>query len=115
MVISTALGWGNLANIVLAICLAFVFGYGLTFWSVYQKSHDRKMATKTAVATDTVSIISMETVDNLFILVVPGAINAELNSGLFWWSLLISLVVAFVLTVPVNRWFIARSGETHSH
>jgi hypothetical protein len=70
-------------------------------------------AIKTAVATDTTSIISMETVDNIFIILIPGAINAGLSSILFWWSLIASLAVAFFLTIPVNRWFIARSPVHH--
>lgn len=113
MVLATAWGWGNLASIALAVGLAFFFGYGLTFWSVYRRQPEAKSAAKTAVATDTASIATMETVDNLFILAVPGALEAELNSGLFWWSLILSLVVAFFLTVPVNRWFIAKSGHAH--
>ena len=115
MALATWWGWSNFASIVLAVALAFFFGYLLTFQSVYRKTRDAKVSAKTTVATDTSSIISMEAVDNLFILIVPGAINAELDSGLFWWSLLVSLAVAFVVTVPVNRYFIARSGHMHHH
>ena len=74
-----------------------------------------------AVASDTVSIATMELVDNAFILLVPGAIAAGLADGLFWWSLLVSLAIAFVLTVPVNRWLIVRGRghavmhELHAH
>ena len=66
-----------------------------------------------ALASDTLSITTMEIVDNLFILVVPGAMAAGLATGLFWWSLAVSLVIAFVLTVPVNRWLISR-GKGHA-
>jgi hypothetical protein len=114
MAISTTLGWSNIGNIVLSVLLAFVFGYFLTVRSLYSKGTKGKQAVRTAVATDTTSIISMEFFDNLFILLVPGAINAGLRNGLFWWSLAVSLAVAFVLTVPVNRWFISRSGN-HRH
>jgi hypothetical protein len=55
----------------------------------------------------------MEVVDNAFILIVPGAIAAGLGDSLFWWSLAVSLAIAFVLTVPVNRWLIAR-GRGHA-
>jgi hypothetical protein len=55
----------------------------------------------------------MEVVDNLFIIAVPGALAAGLTDGLFWWSLIVSLAVAFVVTVPINRWLIAR-GKGHA-
>jgi len=115
MVIGTAFEWSNLASTILAIVLAFLFGYLLTTFSLYRRGSKGKEAIKTAFATDTTSITSMETIDNAFIWLVPGAINAELDSFLFWWSLIISLVVAFFLTVPVNRWFIARSGQHGYH
>lgn len=113
MVISTALGWSNFPSILISIILAFFFGYGLTFRSVYSKIKDTRQAVKSALATDTVSITSMEAVDNVFILLVPGAISATLSSRLFWISLAVSLVIAFVLTVPVNRFMISR-GIGHS-
>ena len=113
MVIATALAWSNAASIAISIILAFLFGYLLTFQSVYRKNKDTKTAVKTTLATDTVSITSMEAVDNVFILLVPGAISATLTDGLFWWSLLSSLLIAFVITVPVNRFMIGR-GIGHS-
>jgi hypothetical protein len=113
MVLTTALNWSNAANIIVSIALSFFFGYLLTFWSIYSKGTPPFEAIRTAVATDTTSIVSMEAVDNVFILLVPGAINAGLTSALFWWSLIVSLIVAFILTVPVNRYFIARSGMHH--
>lgn len=115
MVISTGLKWSNAASIAISIFLAFFFGYMLTFQSVYRKNRDTKKSAKTAVATDTVSIISMESVDNIFILLVPGAINANVDTKLFWLSLLCSLVIAFLITVPVNRYMISRSPHLHHH
>lgn len=115
MVIGTKLNWSNLSTISLAIVLAFFFGYLLTIRSLYHRSIKGKKAIRTAVATDTTSITSMEIIDNIFIVAVPGAINAGLNSALFWWSLLISLAVAFVLTVPINRFMIARGSHEHHH
>ena len=114
MAIGEALGWPNLRQTVLAIVLAFFFGYLLTFYSARRKGMAQKDAVKTALTTDTVSITSMETVDNAFIWLIPGAINATLSDGLFWWSLAASLAVAFVVTVPVNRWFLGR-GSGHAH
>jgi hypothetical protein len=113
MVISTALGWGNAASIAISILLAFVFGYSLTIGPVLRAGVPVRRAARVTVASDTVSIASMEIVDNAFILVVPGAIAAGLGDALFWWSLGVSLVIAFVATVPVNGWLIAR-GRGHA-
>jgi hypothetical protein len=113
MVIATALGWGNVASVVLAVALAFVFGYGLTIRPVLAAGIGFRRAAGVALASDTVSIGTMELVDNAFILLVPGAIAAGLGDGLFWWSLGASLAIAFVLTVPVNRFLIAR-GRGHA-
>ncbi|MGE5541346.1 MAG: DUF4396 domain-containing protein [Bacillota bacterium] len=115
MVVSTLLNWSNAASILVSIVLAFFFGYLLTSWSLYRNGLSFGKAVRAAVATDTTSIISMEAVDNLFILLVPGALNATLDTSLFWLSLAASLVVAFIITVPVNRWFIARNPHAHHH
>jgi Domain of unknown function (DUF4396) len=113
MVIATALGLGDLPSILLAIALAFVFGFGLTVLSVRRAGVPAGRALSLAFASDTISIAVMEVVDNAFILLVPGALAAGLDEGLFWWSLAASLAVAFVLTVPVNRALIAR-GRGHA-
>ena len=113
MVIATALGLANLPSILLAIALAFVFGFGLTVVSVRRAGVPLRRALSLAFASDTISIAVMELVDNAFILLVPGALAAGLGDGLFWWSLAASLAVAFVLTVPVNRALIAR-GRGHA-
>jgi hypothetical protein len=113
MVIATALGWGNAASIGISVVLAFFFGYALTLRSVIAAGVPFRRASRLAVASDTISILTMEIVDNAFILVVPGALAAGLGDGLFWWSLALSLVIAFLLTVPVNRALIAR-GRGHA-
>jgi Domain of unknown function (DUF4396) len=113
MVVATALDWGNLASIVLAVALAFFFGYALTIRPVLAAGVPFRRAAGVTLASDTVSIGTMELVDNAFILLVPGAIAAGLGDGLFWWSLAASLAIAFVLTVPVNRFLIAR-GRGHA-
>jgi hypothetical protein len=113
MSISTAFGWGNTSSIAVSIVLAFFFGYGLTFRSVLGAGVRLKRAFSLALASDTVSITVMEIVDNAFIVVVPGALAAGLGDGLFWWSLAVSLAIAFVVAVPVNRWLIAR-GRGHA-
>src|SRR3954471_229989 len=113
MVLATWWGWGNLASIVLAIALAFLFGYSLTMRPVLRAGVGLRRAIGVAFAADTVSISVMELMDNAFILAVPGAFAAGLADGLFWWSLLVSLAVAFVVTVPVNRALITR-GRGHA-
>lgn len=113
MAIGTAFHWHNITMTIVSIALSFVFGYLLTTLSLVKKGSQIKQAVKAAVATDTVSIISMELIDNVFVWLIPGALDATLNQPLFWLSLLASLVVAFSLTVPVNRWFIAEKGHSH--
>jgi hypothetical protein len=110
-----ASGWPNLAQTSLSIVLAFFFGYLLTSRSLVKKGASGKEAFRGALATDTVSITSMELVDNSFIWLVPGAIHATLGDWLFWWSLALSLLIAFIITVPVNRLVISRSGHSHIH
>jgi hypothetical protein len=113
MVLATALGLGDAASIALAVALAFVFGYAFTLGPVVRSGVGLRRAAGIAFAADTVSIATMEIIDNAFILLVPGALAAGLTDGLFWWSLALSLAVAFVLTVPVNRWLIGR-GRGHA-
>ncbi|MEU3073652.1 DUF4396 domain-containing protein [Streptomyces laurentii] len=113
MVIGTALGWGNLPTMVLAIILAFVFGYTLTMRGVLKAGLDFKSALPIALAADTVSIAVMEIIDNGFIVLWPGAMDATLSDALFWISLAASLALAFVITTPVNKWMIGR-GKGHA-
>jgi hypothetical protein len=108
MVLATWWGWHNTGSIALSIGLAFFFGYLLTFSGQRRAGMDVRAAVRLALAADTVSILVMEIVDNGFILAVPGALDASLGDWLFWVSLAASLAVAFVLTVPVNRWMIGR-------
>ncbi|MBF6077142.1 DUF4396 domain-containing protein [Nocardia beijingensis] len=113
MVIGTALGWNNTSTMVLAIVLAFVFGYALTMRGVLRAGLPLSAAIGTALAADTVSITVMEIVDNAVILAVPGAMEAHLDTFLFWITLAFALAVAFVLTTPVNKWMIGR-GKGHA-
>jgi hypothetical protein len=113
MVLATWWGWSTLPSVVLAIALAFFFGYLLTFSSVRRAGLGVGAAVSAALAADTVSIAVMEVVDNAFLVLVPGAMEATLSSALFWWSLAAALAIAFVVTVPVNRWMIGR-GKGHA-
>ena len=102
LAIATALGWGNAGSIVLAIVLAFCFGYALTIRPLLASGMPLRKATRLALAADTLSIAVMETVDNAFVLVVPGAMEAGLGDALFWWSLALGLALAFVAAFPVT-------------
>ncbi|WP_125037182.1 DUF4396 domain-containing protein [Nocardioides sp. LS1] len=113
MVLATWWGWGNGASIVLSVVLAFFFGYLLTFTGVRRAGLDVPTAVRTALAADTVSILVMELVDNGTLVVWPSAMAATLADALFWVSLVASLAIAFVVTVPVNRWMIGR-GRGHA-
>jgi hypothetical protein len=113
MVIGTAIGLPNWGTVVLAVALAFFFGYALTLRGVLKTGLGFGAALKVALAADTVSIAVMEVVDNAIMLVVPGAMDSGVASLLFWGALAFSLAVAFVLTVPVNKWLISR-GKGHA-
>ena len=113
MVIGTALGWSNLATIMLAVGLAFLFGYAFTMVPLLRAGMAFKAVLRLALAADTASVAIMEVVDNAIMLVIPGAMHAPLSSGLFWGSLALALVIAAVVAYPVNRWLIAR-GRGHA-
>jgi len=113
LVIGTALGWGDFATIALAVVLAFFFGYLLTMAPLLRSGLALGTVLPLAFASDTLSITIMEIVDNLVILLIPGAMEAGLSSLLFWGSLAFALGVAFVAAYPANRWLIAR-GKGHA-
>jgi hypothetical protein len=113
MILATWWGWGDVASIVLAVVLAFFFGYGLTSLPLLRSGMSPRQVAPLALASDTASIGTMEIVDNLFILIVPGAISAGLGDSLFWWSLGVALLIAGAAAYPVNRWLLAR-GRGHA-
>ena len=118
MVIGTALGWGTVATIALAVVLAFLFGYSLTLLPLLRSGLGLRGSVRIALAADTASITIMEIVDNAVILIIPGAMAAPLTSVLFWSAMAISLIVAGIAAFPVNRWLIARGrghAVAHSH
>ncbi len=113
MVIGTALGWSNVATIILAVALAFLFGYSLTMLPLLRSGMALAAVLPLAFASDTLSITVMEIVDNLIMVAVPGAMEAGPTSLLFWGSLAFALAVAFVVAFPVYRYLIAR-GKGHA-
>ena len=113
MIIGTAAGLSNGATIALSIALAFFFGYTLTSMPLLRSGLALGAVIPIALASDTISIAIMEIVDNAFVLLVPGAIEAGLGDALFWWSLGVGLALAFVFAFPANRWLISR-GRGHA-
>jgi hypothetical protein len=111
--IGTALGWSDLATIALAIGLAFLFGYSLTSLPLLRAGLAFAAVVPIALASDTLSIATMEVVDNAIILLIPGAMEAGLGDLLFWGSLAVALVIAGFAAFPVNRWLLAR-GKGHA-
>ena len=113
MVLATWWGLANAPSIALSIVLAFFFGYTLTSLPLLRSGMSVREVAPLAFASDTASITTMEIVDNLFILIVPGAISAGLGDALFWWSLLVGLLIAGAVAFPVNRWLLKR-GRGHA-
>ncbi len=113
MFIGTALGWGNLATIALAVGLAFLFGYALTSIPLFKAGLTFAAALPIILGTDTISIAIMESIDNLFILVIPGAMEAGLTDWLFWASIAGGFAVAFPFACYANRYLMAR-GRGHA-
>jgi hypothetical protein len=113
MAIGTAIGLSDLGTVLLAVALAFLFGYALTSLPLLRAGLALGAVVPIAFASDTLSIATMEIVDNAIVLAIPGAMEAGLDSLLFWGSLSFALAIAFVFAVPVNRYLIAR-GKGHA-
>lgn len=113
MVIGTAAGWSNWATVVVAVILAFFFGYLLTVIPLRRAGIPWSRTLRMASAADTASITTMEIIDNAIMLVIPGAMEAGLGDALFWGSLLLALAVAGLAVYPVNRYLISR-GAGHA-
>jgi Domain of unknown function (DUF4396) len=111
--IGTALGWSDWGTIALAIGLAFLFGYSLTSLPLLRAGLALAAVIPIALASDTLSIATMEVVDNAIILLIPGAMEAGLGDVLFWGSLSAALVIAGMAAFPVNRWLLRR-GKGHA-
>jgi Domain of unknown function (DUF4396) len=113
LVIGNAFGWAVVPTIALAVGLAFLFGYAFTLWPLVSSGMALRAAIGLALVADTLSIAVMEIVDNGIMLLIPGAMDAHLDSPLFWGSLAVALAIAWVVAFPVNRWLIAR-GRGHA-
>lgn len=114
MVIATHFNWHNFLAIAVSVALAFFFGYSLTLIPLLRHAMKLKHAFSIAFATDTLSITTMEFMDNLIIVLIPGALDASLTDSLFWGSLIGSLIIAFIVTIPVN-YLLIKKGIRHHH
>jgi Domain of unknown function (DUF4396) len=116
MAIATALGWSNAGQIALAVGLAYLFGFGLTSLPLVRSGLAAGAIVSTALASDTISITIMEMIDNLFVILVPAAMEAEVGEALLWASVAGGFVLAFPFAFLANRWLIARGkGCAHLH
>ena len=113
MVVGTALGWSNWPTVALAVVLAFFFGYAMTLWPLRRAGMAWDTALGLAFASDTLSMATMELVDNALMVIIPGAMDAGLADPLFWGSLALAMVVAGLIAFPVNRWLIGQ-GKGHA-
>ena len=111
--IGTAVGLSPGWIIALAIALAFLFGYGLSTLPLLKAGLGFGAALAVVFAADTLSIATMELVDNLVVAVIPGAMDAGLVNPVFWLSMMLALTVAFFAAWPVNRYLLSR-GKGHA-
>ena len=113
MLIASSLGWHRIGRLTLAIILSFMFGYLLTYRGVRKQTKTAGEAIKITIATDTVSIGSMELVDNFIEFLIPNALVVTAASARFWWGLALALLIAFIITLPVNRYMMSRSAHSY--
>ena len=104
MALGAGFSWSNGATIAVSIVLSFAFGYGLTIRSLVAGGMPLPAAARIALASDSLSIAVMELVDNLFMVIVPGAMDAGIDQLLFWAALIGSLALAGIVAFPVNAW-----------
>jgi Domain of unknown function (DUF4396) len=118
MVIATALGWGDAASIALAVGLAYLFGFSLTALPLARAGLAAGVVVSTALAADTISITIMELIDNLTVLLVPGAMEAGLDEPLLYASIAAGFAIAYPFAFLANRYLIARGkgcALAHQH
>lgn len=113
LIIGTALGWSALQTIALAVALAFLFGFALSTLPLKKAGLGFFAALSIVFAADTLSIATMEIVDNAVMAAIPGAMTAGIVDPLFWISMPIALVVAYVAAYPVNRYLLTK-GKGHA-
>lgn len=113
LTLGAATGLDNTSTIAISVILAFLFGFGLSTLPMLRSGLTLRAAVPVVLAADTLSIATMEIVDNAVMAVLPGAMDARLVDGVFWIGMIVSLAAAFVVAVPVNRWLLRR-GKGHA-
>ena len=113
LMIGTAIGLSAGWTIALAVGLAFLFGYALSTLPLLKVGLGLGSALGIVFAADTLSILTMEVVDNLVMAVIPGAMEAGLVNPVFWLGMMIALTAAFFAALPVNRYLLQR-GKGHA-
>jgi hypothetical protein len=111
--LGAAFGWSNLATILLAIGLAYVFGFGLTSLPLFRAGLTLGAIVPIALAADTVSITIMEIIDNVTVLLIPGAMEAGVGDLLLYASVAAGFAIAYPFAFLANRYMIAR-GRGHA-
>ncbi|HEX2358329.1 MAG TPA: DUF4396 domain-containing protein [Solirubrobacterales bacterium] len=111
--IGTALGWSNIATVALAVGLAYLFGFGLTAMPLVRAGLAAGAIVSIALASDTVSITIMEAIDNLVVVLVPGAMDAGVGDPLLYGSVALGFAIAYPFAFLANRYMIAR-GKGHA-
>jgi hypothetical protein len=112
-IIATSLGWGDVASLALAVGLAYLFGFALTARPLVKAGLATGTVVSTALAADTLSITVMEVIDNLVVVLVPGALDAGVDEPLIYASIAAGFAVAYPFAFLVNRYMIAR-GKGHA-
>jgi hypothetical protein len=118
MMLATAFGWGDVASIALAVGLAYLFGFGLTALPLVRAGLTAGAVLSTALAADTVSLTIMEVIDNVTVVLVPGAMDAGLDDPLIYGSIAAGFVIAYPVAFLANRYMIARGkgcALAHQH
>lgn len=113
MMLGSAFNWHDGLTVVVSITLAFITGYALSAWSLLRHGQGLRRALTLVLAADTLSILTMEIVDNAIMVTIPGAMGAGITSLLFWGSLIFALAVAFCVALPVNLYLLKR-GKGHA-
>jgi len=109
LIIGTVFGLSNHATFLLAIGLAFLFGYILSTLPLLKAGMALGAALSVVLAADTLSIAAMELTDNIVMAIIPGAMNAGLVNPLFWIAMPISLTAGFFVALPVNKYLLKRN------
>ncbi|HYF97177.1 MAG TPA: DUF4396 domain-containing protein [Patescibacteria group bacterium] len=113
LIIGEILGLSTVVTIALAVTLAFIFGYSLSLLPLLKAGITLTTAMGTVLAADTLSIATMEVVDNAVMTIIPGAMGAGVVNPVFWLSMSLALTAAFFAAYPVNRYLLNR-GKGHA-